>query len=40
MGTCGPELRITHRLPLTEADQAIELLSGEANKILFLSSMS
>lgn len=30
---------ITHRLPLTQVDHAIELLSGDANKILFLPSL-
>jgi hypothetical protein len=30
---------ITHRLPLTQADHAIELLSADANKILFLPSL-
>ena len=31
---------ITHRLPLTQADHAIELLSADANKILFLPSLT
>jgi len=30
---------ITHRLPLNQADEAIELLAGEANKILLIPSM-
>jgi threonine 3-dehydrogenase len=30
---------ITHRLPLSRVDEAIELLSGEANKILLVPSM-
>jgi threonine 3-dehydrogenase len=30
---------ITHRLPLTQADHAIELLSADANKILFLPAL-
>lgn len=31
---------ITHRLPLTQADHAIELLSADAIKILFLPSLT
>lgn len=31
---------ITHRLPLTDADSAIELLSGDANKVLLVPSLS
>jgi len=30
---------ITHRLPLSRVDEAIELLAGEANKILLVPSM-
>lgn len=30
---------ITHRLPLSRVDDAIELLAGEANKILLIPSM-
>jgi threonine 3-dehydrogenase len=30
---------ITHRLPLTEVDAAVELLSGDANKVLLVPSL-
>jgi threonine 3-dehydrogenase len=30
---------VSHRLPLTAADEAIELLTGDANKVLLIPAM-